>query len=119
VQLPSNFRETLVEQLDGVISAYDEGVDPEVVATFVLEFTETFGEDEGIDNIIEDLETAGNIGGNLLDALESEYESSDMEVTAEEAVSLLERLCGIDWEDTQDDPTEESLDDNTEELSMF
>ena len=114
MQLPSTFRDSLVEQLDDVLSAYDTAADPEIVAGFLLEFVEAFGDEQAYDDIIDTLEETGNIDGSLNTVLESEFESSDMDVTAEEAVSIFERICEIEWSDEMDEP-----DDNTEDYSVF
>ena len=119
MQLPTTFRESLVEQLDDVLGAYDSAADPEIVAGFLIEFIEAYGDEEGLEDIIDHLEEIGTIDGSLSATLEAEFESSDMDVTAEEAVSIFEKLCDIDW---TDDDTEADLgenDDNTEDFGLL
>ena len=113
VQLPSTTK-SLVEQLDDIIGAYDSSADAETIAGFLIEFLETFGDEDGVEDIIDSLEDSGNVDGSLQSSLETEFDSSDMEVTAEEAVSILEKLCGIEWDDSLDE-----LDDDTEDYSLF
>ena len=119
MQLPVTFRESLVEQLDDVLSAYDSGADPETVAGFVIEFVETFGDEQGYEDIIDSLEEEGTIDGTLAAALEEEFATSDLEVTAEEAVSLFEKLCGIEWADDLTEGDLDELDDNTEDFALL
>ena len=114
MHLPTTLRESLVEQLDDIIGAYESTADSETVAGFLIEFIETFGDEEGYDDIIDSLEDSGNVDGSLLTVLETEFEGSDMDVTAEEAVSIFEKLCGIEWSDGDED-----RDDETEENTFF
>ena len=86
----------------------------EIIVHFGSYFVETFGDEYGYDNIIEDLEDVGNVDGTLTAVLEGEFESSELEVTAEEAVSIFERICAIEWSDEMDLP-----DDHTEDDSIF
>lgn len=119
MQLPVTFRDSLVEQLDDVLSAYDSGADPEIVAGFLLEFVEAYGDEQGYDDIIDTLEEEGTIDGSLATALEDEFATSDLEVTAEEAVSLFEKLCGIEWVDDLTEGDLDDLDDNTEDFALL
>lgn len=119
MQLPVTFRDALVEQLDEVLSAYDSAADPEIVAGFLIEFVEAFGDEQSYEDIIDTLEEDGTIDGSLLAALEEEFATSDLEVTAEEAVSLFEKLCGIDWSDDLTDGDLGELDDNTEDFGLL
>ena len=41
-----------------MLSAYDSGADPEIVAGFLLEFVEAYGDEQGYDDIIDTLEVA-------------------------------------------------------------
>ncbi len=100
MQLPTKLRESLVEELDEYLDAYGSDPDAEAVAAFVMEALESFADEKGHDDLIGDLEDAGTIDGTLQEALEAELASNDeLEFTGEEVTSLLERLCGIEWDD--------------------
>ena len=81
-----------------------------------IEQLEMYGDDEEIDDIIGDLEESGYVDGTLLDTLINEFESNDEFVfTGEEVMSLLERVCELQWADeTEDGPRDDDDDENTD-----
>lgn len=116
MELPETFRESLVETLDGFLEAFASSPDTEAVAAFLIEQLETFADDAGIDDITTSLEESGEMDGTLQQSLESELESNDeLEFTGEEIVSLLERACGIEWNDQVVYHEDEEEDDYTDE----
>ena len=118
MQLPFNMRDMLVDDLDRYLEAFSGDPDPEAVANYVIELVETMADEEGIDDIVSTLEDEGGLDGTLLETLEAEIGSNDeFECTGEELVSLLERLCEIEWEedeggDDEDDDDDDDLDDD-------
>lgn len=111
MQLPNSMRDALVDELDEYLGAFASDPDPEAVAAYVIELLETFADEEGLDDIVPSLEEGGALDGPLHDALETEMSSNDeFEYTGEEVVSLLERVCDIEWDggDEDDDDDEES-----------
>ena len=44
MNLPNTLRESLVEQLDDIIGAYESTADSETIAGFLVEFIEAFGD---------------------------------------------------------------------------
>ena len=114
VQLPYSVRENLVDDIDEFLEAFSAEPDPEQVATYVIEQLETYADDQGIDEIVSSLEEEGQLDGSLQETLETEMSSNDeFEYTGEEVISLLERLCGIEWE--EEDEGDEDLDDEDDE----
>ena len=114
MNLPATLRESLVEQLDNIIGAYDSTADSETISGFLVEFVEAFGDEEGYDDIIDSLENSGNLDGGLPTVLETAFDGTDMDMTAEEAISIFEKLCGIEWEHDIDEK-----DDDTEDYTLF
>jgi hypothetical protein len=111
-------RESLVTDLDEFLEAFSTEPDPEQVATYVIEQLETYADDSGIDDIVPALEEEGELEGSLQEVLESEMASNDeFEFTGEEVVSLLERLCGIEWDQDSDDDDDLDEDDDDDEVS--
>ena len=99
MQLPYSLRDSLVEELEKYLEAVSASPDTEAVVAYVIELLETFGEDSGFDDIVGLLEDSGAIDGSLPDNLEEEMSSNDeFEFTGEEVVSLVERICEIEWE---------------------
>jgi metal-responsive CopG/Arc/MetJ family transcriptional regulator len=114
MQFDVSFRETLVDELDDMLDAYGTKPDSESIAEFLIEQLELYADETGIDDIINALEEAGELEAPLQETLESEMSSNDeFEYTGEEIVSLLERLCHIEWDsvDGDDEDEDELLDD--------
>ena len=116
MQLPSSMRESLVDEVDEYLEAFSSDPDPEQVAVYLVELLETFADDEGIDDLLANLEEEGELDGTLQEVLEGEMSSNDeFEYTGEELVSLLERLCGIEWAEDPDDEDDDEDDEDDEE----
>jgi len=114
VDIKSSIREMLVAELDEFLEAYTERADAEAIASYVIEQLQTYGDDQQINDIIGDMEESGYVDGTLLDSLINEFESNDEFVfTGEEVVSLLERLCELQWVDEDEDEDDDD-DDNTD-----
>ena len=119
MQLPYSMRESLVDDVDEFLAAFASDPEPEQIANYVVEGLETFADEEGIEDIITTLQEEGALEATLAETLETEMTSNDeFEYTGEEVVSLLERLCGIEWEgdqDAKDDDDEDDEDDEDED----
>ena len=108
MQLADSLRESLVDELETLIKAYGSNPDNEAIAEFVIEQLEIYADEAGEDDLIVQLEESGELDTPLLEALETEMSSNDeFEHTGEEVVSLLERLCGVEWVEIDDDDEEE------------
>ena len=115
MQLPFSMRDSLVEDLDEYLEAISATPDTEAVVAYVIELLETYGDDEGFDEIVSTLEEESSLDGTLSEGLEEEMSSNDeFEFTGEEIVSLLERLCDIEWEQ-EDEEAEEEEDEEEDE----
>jgi hypothetical protein len=117
-------RDDLVDEIDEYLDAIAASPDPEAVALFVIEVLETHAEDEGIDDLVATLEEEGEVDGTLAEALEEEMRSNDeFEFTGEEVVSLVERMCGLEWENDpsaaeDDDDDDDDFDDEDDDLNF-
>lgn len=104
MQLPNTMRDNMVDDLDEYLDAVSASPDSEAIAGYVIELLETYAENEGIDDIVAGLEEAAAIDGTLSETLEEEMSSNDeFEYTGEEIISLLERLCEIEWIESEDE----------------
>lgn len=120
MQMPHSMREALVDDLDEYLENVASSPDSEAVVAYVIELLETYADDAGIEEVVARIEEDSEIDGTLSEVLEEEISSNDeFEYTGEELVSLLERLCDIDWEYDDDEEEEEDdedyLDDDEEE----
>jgi hypothetical protein len=103
VQLPNKMRETMVTDLDEYLEAVSASPDAEAIANYVIELLETYAEDS-IDDVVAELEESAALDGTLSETLEEEMSSNDeFEFTGEEILSLLERMCDIEWVEGDDD----------------
>ncbi|MDP2305205.1 MAG: hypothetical protein Q8P18_04180 [Pseudomonadota bacterium] len=114
MQLPHEMRDTLVEQLDEYFDAQSGAPDGETVAAYVIELIGTVAEemklDDGVEIILK-LESSGEMEASLLELLEEEFESNDeFEYTGEEIVSLVEKVCEIEWTTKDEDDADEDDD---------
>ena len=104
VQLPNSMRENMVSDLDEYLEAVSASPDAEAISSYVIELLETYAEDEAIDDVVAALEESAALDGTLLETLEEEMSSNDeFEFTGEEILSLLERMCDIEWVEGDDD----------------
>lgn len=122
IQLPHEMRDHLVEQLDEYLDAASGAPDPETIASYVVELVGTVAEELKVDDgdeIILKLESSGELDASLLELLEEEFESNDeFEYTGEEIVSLVEKVCEVEWK-TKDDDDEEEEDDDDDPDGFF
>jgi hypothetical protein len=114
IQLPHEMRDTLVEQLDEYLDAQSAAPDGEVVAAYVVDLIGSVAEElkvDDADEVLVKMETSGELDASLLELLEEEFESNDeFEYTGEEIVSLVEKVCDVEW--TTKDEDEEAEDDD-------
>lgn len=119
MQLPHGMRDALVEQLDEYFDAQSGSPDGETVASYVIELIGTVAEElkvEDGDEIILKLESSGEMEASLLELLEEEFESNDeFEYTGEEIVSLIEKVCEVEWTTKDEDDSEDDSDDDDED----
>jgi hypothetical protein len=115
MELPHEMRDSLVEQLDEYFDAHSGSPDGEVIAAYVIELIGTVAEELKVDDgdeIILKLESSGEMEATLLELLEEEFESNEeFEYTGEEIVSLVEKVCAIEWT-TKDDADDDDDDDD-------
>lgn len=118
IQLPHELRDTVVEQLDEYLEAQHGTPDAETVASYVVELLGTVAEELKVadaDEIVLKLETSGELEASLLELLEEEFESDDeIDFSGEEIISIIEKVCDVEWT-TKDDDDEEVEDDEDDD----
>jgi hypothetical protein len=116
MQLPHELRDTVVEQLDEFLESQNGIPDAEALAAFVVDLLGTAAEDlkiDDADDIVLKLETSGELEASLLELLEEHFESSeDTEIAAEDVLSLIEKVCDVEWTTKDDEDVEEDDDDD-------
>ncbi len=113
VNLPTSFRDGLNESLDDYLENFSATPDAEAVANYVIEELEVWADDEGVDDIILKLEESGALESPFVEVFEEEMSSNDeFTFTGEEIISLLERMCGVEWVEDDDFDLGDDLDDD-------
>jgi hypothetical protein len=116
VQLPNSMRDNMVDALDEYLEAVSASPDTEAIANYVIELLETYAENEGVDDVLASLEEAAALDGTLVETIEEEMSSNDeFEYTGEEIITLLERLCEIEWIESEGDEEEEEEEDEEDD----
>jgi hypothetical protein len=106
----------MVDDLDEYLDAVSASPDTEAIANYVIELLETYAENEGIDDVLAALEEEAALDATLVETLEEEMSSNDeFEYTGEEIISLLERLCEIEWVESEGDEDEDDEEEEEEE----
>jgi hypothetical protein len=122
MQLPHELRDTVVEQLDEYLESQNGTPDAEALAAFVVELLGTASEDlkiDDADDIVLKLETSGELEASLLELLEEHFESSeDTEIVAEDILSLIEKVCDVEWT-TKDDEDADDEDEDEDPDGFF
>jgi hypothetical protein len=108
IELPQKMREGLIEQIDSYIENTGSG-DPEALAEYVVQVIQNAAEEaqvaDGAD-IISQMEASGELEGGLDEVLQEAVENAgDVELTAEEIINIVEKLCEVEWV-TPDDEDE-------------
>jgi capsid protein len=103
MELPSSMRELLVEQLNEFCENLDDTSDTSAIAEQVVELIEQVTHEvPGVSSadIISRLESSGEMDASLSEVLEDTFDSAaSFDYTGEELVTLLEKLCEIEWLD--------------------
>jgi hypothetical protein len=116
VQLPNSMRDNMVDDLDEYLEAVSASPDTEAISNYVIELLETYAENEGVDDVVAALEETAALDNPLAETLEEEMSSNDeFEYTGEEIISLLERLCEIEWVESDEDVDEDDDEDEDED----
>lgn len=124
IQLPHEMRDTVVEQLDEYLEAQTASPDGESVAAYVIELLGTVSDElklDDADEMVLKLETSGELEASLQEVLEEEFERDDeLEFTGEEIVSILEKVCDVEWTTKdEDDDDDDDVDDDDDDPDGF
>ena len=118
VELPQEMRELLVERLDDFISELTDTSDTESIAQSIVHAIEAIADQveyEKAEEVISRLEASGELEGSLGEVLEEHLSAEDeFDFTGEDLVSLIEKICEIEWADLEDE-NEDDIDDFFEE----
>lgn len=107
IDLPQEMRDLLVEQLDEYIEGATGSVEPDTLAQHVVDLLQTVADEvelEMSEDLVAALETSGDLDAPLVDLLSDQIEGDDLEeVSGEDLVVMLEKLCDVEWSDEEVD----------------
>lgn len=119
IQLPHEMRDTVVETLDEYLEAQHGSPEGEAVAAYVIELLGTVAEElklDDADEIVLKLETSGELEASLQELLEEEFERDDeLEFSGEEIISIIEKVCDVEWTTKDDDDEDEDKDNKDDD----
>ncbi len=114
MELPNAVREKLVMSIDEYLETVNEDPDAGSLAEYVISTITNHAEEAGVEDaedLIMNIEEEAALDESLLDTLEYEFSNNDeIGLTGEEIVSLIEKVCGIDWEDGEEDEYDDDED---------
>lgn len=114
VELPQEMRELLVERLDDFISELTDTSDTESIAQSIVHSIEAIADEveyEKAEEVIARLEASGELEGSLAEVLEEHLSAEDdFDFTGEDLVSMIEKICEIEWADLEDE-ADDDVDD--------
>lgn len=107
LELPQSMRELLVEHLDDYCEKLDDTSDTDAIAEAVVEAIEAVGQEVtsiNAEEIVSQLEASGELDASLVEVLEDAFASSSgFDYSGEEIVTLIEKLCEIEWMDAEEE----------------
>lgn len=123
MQLPHEMRDTLVEQLDEYLESLHGTPESDVVAAHVVDLVSTVAEElkvQHADEIVLKLESSGELEASLVELLEEEFDSNEeFEYTGDEIVSLVEKVCDVEWTTKEEDDDDDKDDDDDDPDGFF
>ena len=107
IDLPQEMRALLVEQLDEILEAAAGSLDPESLAQEIVDHIQAAGDEcevEAAEDIVAALETSGDLDASLSELLTEQLEQEDLDdLTGEDLVTMVEKVCEIEWSDEDAD----------------
>ena len=109
MEMPEQVRDAVIMMLDEYLETENDQPDAADLAEQVIAAMQTAVEDAGMDDpeeVVARIEDEQAYEDSLVDALEEEFSNSeDIELSGEELISYVERVCGIEWlSDDEYDP---------------
>jgi len=107
LELPHSMRDLLVEQLDDYCEKLDDTSDTDAIAEAIVEMIEAVGQEVTAieaEEIVSQLEASGELDASLVEVLEEAFATnSGFDYTGDEIVTLIAKLCEIDWLDADEE----------------
>tara|TARA_B110000037_G_C17082422_1_gene490534 strand:+ start:1170 stop:1523 length:354 start_codon:yes stop_codon:yes gene_type:complete len=101
MEMPEQVRDSVILMLDEYLETENDQPDAVNLAEQVIAAIEAAAEGAGMEDpeeVVARIEDEQSYEDSLIEALEVEFENTDdMELTGEEIMAYVERVCGIEW----------------------
>lgn len=114
MDLPNAIRDKLVMSVDEYLETVNEDPDAGSLSEYAISTLCNAAEEVGVEDaedLIINIEEEAALDESLVETLEYEFSNNDeIGLTGEEIVSLMEKVCGIEWQDKEEDKFDEDED---------
>jgi hypothetical protein len=115
MKLPEQIRDTIILSLDEYLETVNDQPDAAELAEQTVEAISSGAEDVGLedsDEIVLKIEEEMDLEESLVETLEFEFQKADdLELSGEDLIGLIDRVCGLVWDDEDDFEDIEALED--------
>jgi len=115
MKLPEQVRDTIILSLDEYLETINDQPDATELAEQTVQAIQNGAEEAGFEDfeeVILQIEEEMELEESLLETLEYEFQKADdLELSGEDLIGLIDRVCGLSWEDEDDFEDIEALED--------
>jgi len=106
MKLPEQVRDTIILSLDEYLETINDQPDATELAEQTVQAISSGAEDAGLEDyeeVVLQIEEEMEMEESLVETLEYEFQKADdLELSGEDLISLIDRVCGLNWEDEDD-----------------
>ena len=115
VKLPDQIRDTIILSLDEYLETVNDQPDAGELAEQTVEAISTGAEAAGMEDceeVVFQIEEEMEMKESLVETLEFEFQKADdLELSGEDLIGLVDRVCGLNWDNEDDFEDIEALED--------
>lgn len=115
MKLPEQVRDTIILSLDEYLETINDQPDATELAEQTVQAIQNGAEEAGFEDfeeVILQIEDEMELEESLAETLEYEFQKADdLELSGEDLIGLIDRVCGLEWEDEDDFEDIEALED--------
>lgn len=106
MKLPEQVRDTIILSLDEYLETINDQPDAAELAEQTVQAISSGAEESGLEDyeeVVLQIEEEMEMEESLVETLEYEFQKADdLELSGEDLISLIDRVCGLSWEDEDD-----------------
>jgi hypothetical protein len=115
MKLPDQVRDTIILSLDEYLETVNDQPDATELAEQTVQAIAAGAEEAGMEDheeVVLQIEEENELEESLVETLELEFQKADdLELSGEDLIGLIDRVCGLSWEDEDDFEDIEALED--------